>query len=126
MAWTELRVVDPVEHREARSRFCLGRSDNVHCLVTLDFWPEDEARLDPVWDRVVHSLRPGVWVADPGLIDDGWHLARTRGSHRQFKHAAKRGLVTVAETGNRDLAPPILKSFLKQAGLEPKQGSEGP
>ena len=26
---------------------------------------------------------------------DGWYLARTRGSHRQFKHSEKSGLVTV-------------------------------
>ncbi|MBE9013018.1 type II toxin-antitoxin system HicA family toxin [Pseudanabaenaceae cyanobacterium LEGE 13415] len=25
---------------------------------------------------------------------DGWYLARTRGSHRQFKHAVKSGLLT--------------------------------
>ena len=27
---------------------------------------------------------------------DGWQLARTRGSHRQFKHPSKPGTVTVA------------------------------
>ncbi|NER24441.1 MAG: addiction module toxin, HicA family [Symploca sp. SIO1C2] len=27
---------------------------------------------------------------------DGWYLARTRGSHCQFKHATKTGLVTIA------------------------------
>jgi len=27
---------------------------------------------------------------------DGWYLARQRSSHRQFKHPAKAGLVTVA------------------------------
>ncbi len=26
---------------------------------------------------------------------DGWFLARTRGSHRQYKHTEKAGLVTV-------------------------------
>ena len=25
---------------------------------------------------------------------DGWYLARTKGSHRQYKHAIKSGLVT--------------------------------
>ena len=29
------------------------------------------------------------------LSDDGWFLAATRGSHRQFKHSAKPGRVTV-------------------------------
>ena len=29
------------------------------------------------------------------LKDDGWSLSRTKGSHRQFKHSSKKGLVTV-------------------------------
>jgi predicted RNA binding protein YcfA (HicA-like mRNA interferase family) len=29
------------------------------------------------------------------IEDDGWRHVRTRGSHRQFNHAAKRGVVTV-------------------------------
>jgi predicted RNA binding protein YcfA (HicA-like mRNA interferase family) len=32
------------------------------------------------------------------LEQDGWYLDRTPGSHRQFKHPLKRGLVTVLET----------------------------
>ena len=52
------------------------------------------------------------------LADDGWLLARTRGSHQQFKHPAKSGLVTVAGSGNDDLAPGTLNSILKQAGLK--------
>ncbi len=39
------------------------------------------------------------------IESDGWYLDRTRGSHRQFKHASKRGLVTVAGKPNDDLAP---------------------
>ncbi len=52
------------------------------------------------------------------IQDDGWFLARTRGSHRQFKHAAKRGLVTVAGKSGDDIAPGTLNSILKQAGLK--------
>jgi len=29
------------------------------------------------------------------LEEDGWYLARTKGSHRQFKHPEKAGTVTV-------------------------------
>ncbi len=36
---------------------------------------------------------------------DGWYLARTRGSHRQFKHDEKPGLVTVPGKPGDDLAP---------------------
>jgi len=41
-----------------------------------------------------------------------------RGSHRQFKHAEKRGRVTVAGKQSDDLAPGTLNSILKQAGLK--------
>jgi predicted RNA binding protein YcfA (HicA-like mRNA interferase family) len=49
---------------------------------------------------------------------DGWRLARTRGSHRQYKHPTKPGLVTVPGNSNDDLAPGTLNSILKQAGLK--------
>ena len=49
---------------------------------------------------------------------DGWYLARTRGSHSQYKHAKKPGVVTIAGKPNSDLAPGTLNSILKQAGLK--------
>jgi predicted RNA binding protein YcfA (HicA-like mRNA interferase family) len=52
------------------------------------------------------------------LQDDGWFLVATRGSHRQFKHAAKPGRVTVAGKPSDDLAPGTQNSILKQAGLK--------
>ena len=52
------------------------------------------------------------------LEADGWYLARTRGSHRQYKHPAKRGLVTLAGKPGEDLAPGTLNSVMKQAGLK--------
>lgn len=52
------------------------------------------------------------------LTDDGWVLTRIRGSHRQFKHPSKSGVVTLAGSGNDDLAPGTLNSILKQAGLK--------
>ena len=53
------------------------------------------------------------------LADDGWYLARSRGSHQQFKHASKGGLVTVAGHPGDELAPGTLNSIFKQAGLKP-------
>ncbi len=53
------------------------------------------------------------------LRRDGWQLVRTRGSHRQFKHAVKPGLVTVPGRFSDDLAPGTRNSILKQAGLKP-------
>ncbi len=32
---------------------------------------------------------------------DGWYLARTRGSHRHFKHPRKLGLVTTRGSSGR-------------------------
>jgi predicted RNA binding protein YcfA (HicA-like mRNA interferase family) len=49
---------------------------------------------------------------------DGWQLARTRGSHRQFKHPTKPGAVTVAGKASLDVPPGTLNSILKQAGLK--------
>ena len=52
------------------------------------------------------------------LSDDGWVLARTKGSHRQYKHPVKKGLVTVAGQPGDDLAPGTQNSILKQSGLK--------
>lgn len=52
------------------------------------------------------------------LRDDGWVLAATRGSHRQYKHPTKPGRVTVPGKPSDDLAPGTLNSVLKQAGLK--------
>jgi predicted RNA binding protein YcfA (HicA-like mRNA interferase family) len=52
------------------------------------------------------------------LQEDGWRLACTRGSHRQYKHEHKRGRVTVPGKPSDDLAPGTLNSILKQAGLK--------
>lgn len=52
------------------------------------------------------------------LEQDGWILDRTRGSHRQFKHATKPGLVTVAGKPGDDIARGTENSILKQAGLK--------
>ena len=51
------------------------------------------------------------------LEDDGWRLARTRGSHRQYKHTIKPGTVTVAGKPSLDIPPGTLNAILKQAGL---------
>ena len=49
---------------------------------------------------------------------DGWYLARTKGSHRQYKHKIKIGLVTVPGKLSDELAPGTQNSILKQAGLK--------
>lgn len=49
---------------------------------------------------------------------DGWYLDRTRGSHRQYKHPRKRGVVTIAGKPGDELAPGTRNSILKQADLK--------
>jgi predicted RNA binding protein YcfA (HicA-like mRNA interferase family) len=51
------------------------------------------------------------------IENDGWYLVRTRGSHRQYKHPTKAGVVTIPGKPNDELAPGTLNSILKQAGL---------
>ena len=52
------------------------------------------------------------------IENDGWFLVRTKGSHRQFKHNVKEGLVTIAGKPSSDLAIGTANSILKQAGLK--------
>jgi predicted RNA binding protein YcfA (HicA-like mRNA interferase family) len=56
------------------------------------------------------------------LEQDGWRLARTRGSHRQYVHPTKRGKVTVPGKLSSDVKAGTLHSILRQAGLK----EEGP
>lgn len=53
------------------------------------------------------------------LESDGWQLVRTRGSHRQYGHPTKPGLVTVAGKPSTDIPPGTLNAILKQAQLKP-------
>lgn len=52
------------------------------------------------------------------LKQDGWYKARTKGSHEQWRHPIKIGVVTVAGKPNEDIAPGTLNSILKQARLK--------
>ncbi len=51
------------------------------------------------------------------LERDGWQHVRTTGSHRQFRHPAKPGTVTVAGNLGVDMPIGTLRSILKRAGL---------
>jgi predicted RNA binding protein YcfA (HicA-like mRNA interferase family) len=52
------------------------------------------------------------------IEEDGWFVKRQKGSHRQFKHSSKTGLVTVAGKNSDDVPPGTLNSIFKQAGLK--------
>ncbi len=51
------------------------------------------------------------------IESDGWFLMRTRGSHRQFKHSTKPGVVTVSGKLGVDVPTGTLKNILRQSGL---------
>ena len=42
---------------------------------------------------------------------DGWELSRTKGSHRQFKHSGKKGVVTVSGKPSDDVRKGTLGSI---------------
>ena len=53
------------------------------------------------------------------LKADGWYEVRQKGSHRQFKHPNKSGLVTVSfHKLSDEIAPGTLNSILKQAEID--------
>ena len=49
--------------------------------------------------------------------EDGWYLVRTKGRHHHFKHAEKKGIVTIPHP-KKDIPKGTVDSILKQAGLK--------
>ena len=56
------------------------------------------------------------------IEQDGWFMVRIKGSHRQYKHSTKPGLVTISGNLKDDLAKGTLNSVFKQAGHGRKKG----
>ncbi len=50
------------------------------------------------------------------LLDEGWYLKATKGSHRQYKHLIKPGKVTVAGHPNEDIPIKAWGEIQRQAG----------
>lgn len=48
---------------------------------------------------------------------DGWYLVRVKGSHHQFRHPVKKGLVTIPHP-KKDFPKRTVNSILEQAGLK--------
>jgi len=59
-----------------------------------------------------------VKVALKQIEGDGWELVRTKGSHKQYKHPKKKGLVTISGKSSDELAPGTFNSILKQSQLK--------
>lgn len=51
------------------------------------------------------------------LENDGWFEVRSEGSHHHFRHAIKKGTVTVPHP-KKDLPRGTVKSILAQAGID--------
>lgn len=51
------------------------------------------------------------------LLEDGWYLVNTEGSHHQYKHPIKKGRVTVKHP-DKDIPPKTLRSIERQSGLQ--------
>ena len=50
---------------------------------------------------------------------DGWYMVRQKGSHKQYKHLTKKGLVTIAAHKLSDeIQPGTYNSIIKQAQLK--------
>ena len=60
------------------------------------------------------KVREAIRIVERG----GWYWARTRGSHRHYKHPEKRGIVTIAGKPGKDLAAGTWDRILKQAGID--------
>ena len=78
-----------------------------------------EASSDASVDSFCHLVGIITTVNSKDIIkkleQDGWILARVKGSHHQFKHPAKLGLVTVKHP-DTDIPKGTLNSIRKQAG----------
>ena len=83
------------------------------------FCPQCRGELRSPKRYIIKAQVPNMKVRDVIrlLEQDGWYLSRTRGSHRQFKHSLKSGLVTVPGKPSDDLAIKTLRSIFKQAQL---------
>ena len=71
-------------------------------------------------EAAVHPLsghRMKVREVIKRLEADGWYRVRSKSGHRQFKHAVKKGRVTVSGQANVDVPIKTLKSIWKQAQL---------
>lgn len=57
------------------------------------------------------------------LKKDGWYLDRVKGSHYQFKHPSKKGIVTLPHP-RKDLPKKTVESIFNQLGYNALLGSQ--
>ncbi len=64
IAWLEQRYVEAQYRRDARFRVALARGPAL-CLISMNYWSDRAAELEPVWDEVLRTLVLGMSVEDP-------------------------------------------------------------
>ena len=65
IVWLEQHYIESTQNREARFRIALARGP-VICLLSLNYWTDRAAKLEPVWDHVLGTLQlSGETIADP-------------------------------------------------------------
>jgi hypothetical protein len=64
-AWLETRFIQDEHGTEACTRVCLARANCTQAIFVLDFWPEDEMRIYPVWKTLLETLTIGDYLEDP-------------------------------------------------------------
>lgn len=72
LAWRDTCFHAAWTTRHACLRACLARRDGVHCLITYEYWGDDQTHRDDVWETVLETLVLGRVMIDP-----------TSGSHPQ-------------------------------------------
>jgi len=53
------------------------------------------------------------------IESDGWCRVSMRGSHRQYTHPQKPGVLTLRRHPTDEIGPGALQGVLRQAGLQP-------
>jgi hypothetical protein len=64
IAWLEQKYMDAEYNRDARFRVALARGA-VLCLISMNYWADHAAELEPVWDEVLRTLVMDLRVDDP-------------------------------------------------------------
>ena len=64
IAWLEQRYTDAEYKRDARFRVALARGPLL-CLISMNYWSNRAAILEPAWDEVLNTLVLGMHIADP-------------------------------------------------------------
>ena len=63
--WEDRLVFDKQDQKEVVSRTCMARGRNVTALLSYDYYADERARFQPVWEDVMGSLVLGQYVKDP-------------------------------------------------------------